>query len=766
MVDISPDEPKATPENGDQGTKETPMSSEVLQKMMRCIQQSSHLDLPTASDLPKIYAVGDQSTGKSSVIEALSGIKLPRGEDTCTRCPIEINLMKNELNKNGGEDITWTCKIYLVKEFSPIKDYNLAKRPKPESESTNSKKAKFWPWVPRQRDIEHFASTHNKSEVCDLVERAQMAILSPGRPSTEFQPRTTDTLWHRDNRQVPPIDFSPNIIRLKISGPKYYNLSFFDLPGVISIETSAKKDYLPDLVEALVRHHISNKNSVVLLTLPMDQDLKVEKAMKLVRDENAVKRTLGVFTKPDRIKPQSKRLEMLRDSSSNAFTLGHGYHAVMLKTDTVTTSTSTQSLHEEAFFQCDDWNKVDAAEKGVENLAVKLEKLLQANFERNLPELTKKLNALVVEANAHLDEPPDVELPSILRALLAELKHGLLALFKIGSADTNGFRSEWGRLADDFKSVLESGPALDLVTPAPTRSKTRQADTAKGNAASRSPLTPRKRLKASGDSSEDSLSATRPTKKSKTTKRISNYAYASKSFNLEQVRTTNKNLYDGACPDDIAPRAVDELNRESVAHWDAPAEELVKLTGEMIGEKILQSTKDVFHKYSHTPLYRKSQKEVRKLLNAIVLEQQQRAQYLCHIELNCPQTRDHERFSIEEEHALEFLKDERASLLEADEVPVKEPTRKGGKTARKGVKDELHDEYSLEVKIMAVSIPDTAARNQLTSCRKSRLTTAWLPRVSWTTFLGASRQVCFLDALRISSTTLQKRSEVVKTVVC
>ena len=35
--------------------------------------------------LPKICVVGDQSTGKSSLIEALSEIKVPRGENTCTR---------------------------------------------------------------------------------------------------------------------------------------------------------------------------------------------------------------------------------------------------------------------------------------------------------------------------------------------------------------------------------------------------------------------------------------------------------------------------------------------------------------------------------------------------------------------------------------------------------------------------------------------------------------------------------------------------------
>ena len=37
-------------------------------------------------DLPQIAVIGQQSAGKSSVIEAISGITLPRSPGTCTRC--------------------------------------------------------------------------------------------------------------------------------------------------------------------------------------------------------------------------------------------------------------------------------------------------------------------------------------------------------------------------------------------------------------------------------------------------------------------------------------------------------------------------------------------------------------------------------------------------------------------------------------------------------------------------------------------------------
>jgi ABC-type branched-subunit amino acid transport system ATPase component len=38
--------------------------------------------------LPKCVVLGEQSSGKSSVIEAISGVRTPRASGTCTRCPL------------------------------------------------------------------------------------------------------------------------------------------------------------------------------------------------------------------------------------------------------------------------------------------------------------------------------------------------------------------------------------------------------------------------------------------------------------------------------------------------------------------------------------------------------------------------------------------------------------------------------------------------------------------------------------------------------
>uniref|UniRef100_A0A8C2EER2 Interferon-induced GTP-binding protein MxE-like n=1 Tax=Cyprinus carpio TaxID=7962 RepID=A0A8C2EER2_CYPCA len=58
------------------------------------------LGLEKDLNLPAIAVIGDQSSGKSSVLEALSGVSLPRGTGIVTRCPLVLKLKKFTKDKN------------------------------------------------------------------------------------------------------------------------------------------------------------------------------------------------------------------------------------------------------------------------------------------------------------------------------------------------------------------------------------------------------------------------------------------------------------------------------------------------------------------------------------------------------------------------------------------------------------------------------------------------------------------------------------------
>lgn len=46
-------------------------------------------------DLPGVVVVGEQSCGKSSLIENVSGIQFPRAQNTCTRMPCVLQLLSD-----------------------------------------------------------------------------------------------------------------------------------------------------------------------------------------------------------------------------------------------------------------------------------------------------------------------------------------------------------------------------------------------------------------------------------------------------------------------------------------------------------------------------------------------------------------------------------------------------------------------------------------------------------------------------------------------
>uniref|UniRef100_A0A674JJS7 MX dynamin like GTPase 1 n=1 Tax=Terrapene triunguis TaxID=2587831 RepID=A0A674JJS7_9SAUR len=73
------------------------LCSQYEEKVRPCIDLIDSLRaLGVEKDLalPAIAVIGDQSSGKSSVLEALSGVALPRGSGIVTRCPLELKLKK------------------------------------------------------------------------------------------------------------------------------------------------------------------------------------------------------------------------------------------------------------------------------------------------------------------------------------------------------------------------------------------------------------------------------------------------------------------------------------------------------------------------------------------------------------------------------------------------------------------------------------------------------------------------------------------------
>jgi hypothetical protein len=67
--------------------------NQEIRPLLDVVDRLRNLDITKEGiELPSIVVVGDQSSGKSSVLESLAGIKLPRGQGICTRVPLIMRL--------------------------------------------------------------------------------------------------------------------------------------------------------------------------------------------------------------------------------------------------------------------------------------------------------------------------------------------------------------------------------------------------------------------------------------------------------------------------------------------------------------------------------------------------------------------------------------------------------------------------------------------------------------------------------------------------
>ena len=177
------------------------------------------------------------------------------------------------------------------------------------------------------------------------TEWAQVATLNPQSSHKDYIP-TSPAFKADRNCQV---KFSPNVVQLEISGPNLPNLSFYDLPGVINVSDVPEESYLVDLVKNLVRQYIKADNCINLLALPMTDDPANSSASRLIRDEEAGARTIGVLTKPDRVQEAESLEQWVQILAGQRFGLGHGYHIVKNNPD-VTVDHAVARAQEQDFF--------------------------------------------------------------------------------------------------------------------------------------------------------------------------------------------------------------------------------------------------------------------------------------------------------------------------------------------------------------------------------------------------------------------------------
>ncbi|KAJ9210527.1 hypothetical protein DTO166G4_7839 [Paecilomyces variotii] len=623
----SSSETTATQRNGAGVTDSIALISQDMRPLVQKIQDLRHLGIEDSKiALPKICVVGDQSTGKSSLIEGMSEIKVPRSAGTCTRCPMEINLSESEPDK------LWQCRVILSRKYAYT----------PSGKYMNVPTRSLGPWTEKIQEDEVFHVLSDKSLLQRAIKLAQLAILNPGRPSSDFQPE-----GDLDDGTGSEVKFSPNLVRLDISAPGFPNLSFYDLPGVINQAEFDEESYLVTLVENLVKEYISQDNCIVLLTLPMTDDAMNSSAARIVRHiPGAKSRTLGVLTKPDRVQSGESLDQWMEILEGKKFELGHGYYVVRNNPDA--SVEHSQARDEEAlFFNNHPWSTVLApySERfGVRRLQTALSGLLLEQIQGCLPQVIQQIDEKAERIDTELEmlpDPPSENLPYVLCGKLNLLKERIRHHIDGGSSNYP-MQKIWGQLAQDFKEAITvTRPAATLISENESfKTQPSFEDDSECEMVSiRASVNPQGKRKTPGGSRPvDNRGNPRAKTTNYTTSHFEYFSGPAKNFTWEEIREINRDSYPTGIPGQTDPKAIEMMNRISVQHWDKPMNVFLVVSHKLVRDTLMEQVKHVFAQYQQTALPKVLERIILIYLNGLKEEHLRHAQEIYNIERHKPFT--------------------------------------------------------------------------------------------------------------------------------
>ena len=298
--------------------------------------------------VPCIAVVGEQSAGKSSVMEYIADIQFPRAENTCTRCPTIASLVCDSSIDSP----------YATVGLDPDKETH--------------------------ERVDDFSSVAGKIE------------------------ELTDELTSKIGDGEGVITNEPIYVRVvRPSGP---TLTLIDLPGITHMCTDGTQDNIHEVTTGLVDQYIKNDNAVILVVIPATADFGNAEALKMAKryDPDGA-RTLGVVTKCDLSKPDDNLVEKVRMEGKH-IQLEMGFVALRCRTPSeVKTNLSRKEAmakEQSLFGTSPHLSRLDNSQWGLQTLVSKIVSVQSERVDAFIPEFKIMLTTKLREAEAEFEKLP------------------------------------------------------------------------------------------------------------------------------------------------------------------------------------------------------------------------------------------------------------------------------------------------------------------------------------------------------------------------
>ena len=190
-------------------------------KVLNIVDSLRQCGIDDIIPLPQLVVCGDQSSGKSSVLEAITEIPFPRKENLCTRFATEIVLRRSPKSSIATKIIPDKARLANGKE-----------------------------------ELARFKlSITNFDELPDLIDRATKAMglgdISSGATLCAF---------------------TKDVLSIEICGPDRPQLTLVDLPSLIHSENQSQSRDDVILVSELVERYIAKSRTIILLIISAKND--------------------------------------------------------------------------------------------------------------------------------------------------------------------------------------------------------------------------------------------------------------------------------------------------------------------------------------------------------------------------------------------------------------------------------------------------------------------------------------------------------------
>lgn len=310
-------------------------------------------------DLPQLIVCGDQSCGKSSLLEGLTRLRFPTGPGITTAFATEVVLRRG-------------LEVEITIELIPSKHRSVA----------------------QCREFANFKRSFSSSEEFTFQSlHHQARLLMSGKKE----------ILNIGIEQETKAEFFEDRLRVSHSGPDMPSFTIVDLPGFFQREWEGGDG--AERVTKLVTGYMSNEKAIILAVVSAATNKESHHIFKyLDRYDPKGQRTLGIITKPDEA-PKGSSVEAFYVSlaKNQQRPLKHHWHTIKNRNWDERDEPSTKRDEIEAqFFAKGAWSSIPKEHTGIATLKTKLFRVLSGHISGELPSLMTALQGAIENTESSL----------------------------------------------------------------------------------------------------------------------------------------------------------------------------------------------------------------------------------------------------------------------------------------------------------------------------------------------------------------------------